>query len=642
MRKSDLLADLNPAQIAAVEHPLGVPARVLAGAGSGKTKVLTTRAALLIEEYGLKPSELLLVTFTNKASMEMSDRVECLTGLRLPFAGTFHKLGVLILRRYGSEIGIDPYFTIYDESDIVSLATQILKDEGYSTKEYKPRALLGMISQAKNELLDPKSYRELARGKFQEAAARLYSLYQSQLIKSQSLDFDDLLFYSVKLLREDKETREYLQQSFAHILIDEYQDTNTAQYELTKLLVGKDQNLFVVGDFSQAIYGWRGADYRNMLALEKDYPNIITYKLEQNYRSTQNILDAASNVIANNSSHPVLSLWTEQSEGSLIEIFEAQSDTEEVDEVIRKIRNFRSEYKLSDIAILYRTNAQSRAFEEKLIAYGIPYQLVGGLRFYERKEIKDLICYLRYLSAPTDTISLARIEKLGKRQAEKYKFFVSQKRDELLLIEEGASKNALSILDSVLQETKYIERFDQHDEEDAGRLENIEELRSLAGRFDNISEFLDTVALVEQESLKQKDDEKERLTLMSVHAAKGLEFSVVFIVGMEEGLFPHSRSLLDRDQMEEERRLCYVAITRAKERLLLSYARRRLVYGSVNGALASRFLNEIPSNVVNKKFDDFSRPSFQSVKKDNSILFDDPSIEDFLEGKLDVDKFLSS
>src|SRR5258708_5799073 len=389
---------------------------VLAGAGSGKTKVLTTRAAWLMSEHGVRADRILLVTFTNKASLEMVGRVERLTGAGLPYSGTFHRLSARLLRTNGPKIGLSRDFAIYDEDDQVSLMTKIIKELGYTTKDAKPRAILSAISGAKNELIPPEEYKQFAKGRFQELAARIYPIYQRRLKESDALDFDDLLFETVRLLSEDQATREFFQEQFEHVLIDEYQDTNTVQYALTKLLTKPQNNLYVVGDFSQAIYGWRGADYRNMLSLKDDYPNIATYRLEQNYRSTQPILDAASGVISNNTSHPVLELWTEKKEGKPVVVFEAARDTDEVTYVLRKIREYTGEYSLSDMVILYRTNAQSRVFEERLIAEGIPYKLVGGVRFYERREIKDLLGYLRLFVNHKDEMARSRIEKLGKRK----------------------------------------------------------------------------------------------------------------------------------------------------------------------------------------------------------------------------------
>lgn len=661
MTRDEALFGLNKAQAEAVEHPLGKPAMVLAGAGSGKTKVLTTRAAWLMSMHGVRADRILLVTFTNKASQEMVGRVERLTGVGLPYSGTFHRLCARILRTYGPRIGLSRDFSIYDEDDQVSLMTSIIKELGYTTKETKPRAVLGAISSAKNELIPPEEYAQFAKGRFQELVARIYPIYQRRLRKSDALDFDDLLFETVKLLSEDEPTRTFFQEQFEHVLIDEYQDTNTVQYALTKLLTKPQNNLYVVGDFSQAIYGWRGADYRNMMSLTDDYPDIATYRLEQNYRSTQSILDAASGVISHNTSHPVLSLWTEKQEGKPVVVFEAGRDTDEVTYVVRKIRELRGDYSLSDMVVLYRTNAQSRVFEERLIAEGIPYKLVGGVRFYERKEVKDLLGYLRLFVHEQDEMARSRIEKLGKRKCALYLAWLAEHRSEYTSQpEEGENKSpktsALVVLDAILEATKYLSLYDEHEEEDQARLDNIQELRSLAAQFDTVPALLETIALVEQEALRASKEQKDALTLMSVHAAKGLEFGIVFLVGMEEGLFPHSRSLLDRQQMEEERRLCYVAMTRARDMLYVTYAHRRMTFGTVNGSIISRFILEMPVSSYTKEGGDFipatpfTRPQYGSHpykkpvtdKTPRFVPFDDPSIDDFLDGSMNVSDFLNS
>lgn len=639
MNSSDVLSGLNSDQVQAVTHPLLAPAMVLAGAGSGKTKVLTTRVAWLIQEHHVIPSSILLVTFTNKASQEMMRRVERLTGTSLPFSGTFHSLCARILRSYGSHVGLSPSFTIYDEDDQLSLLKSIMVELGIREREAKPRAILSMISQAKNELVSPTEYSQMARGKYQEMVARLYPLYQSRLTKNDAADFDDLLVKVVELLQENQEIQIFYQDLFDHILIDEYQDTNTAQYALTKLLIGKQRNLFVVGDFSQAIYGWRGADYRNMLKLSSDFTDIATYRLEQNYRSTQSILDAASGVISNNTSHPVLSLWTAKEHDEKVAIYEASSDSDEVEYILRHIRSYHAKYPYSEMAVLYRTNAQSRAFEEGLLQAGIPYRLVGGVRFYARKEIKDLLSYLRLLTFSEDEVAISRLKKMGKRKLEQFLQWVLGREKK-----EDMTKTPLELLDAVLAITSYRKQFDEHDEEDVSRLENIEELRSVAGQFKSLSEFLEAVALVEQETLLgKKREQSDSITLMSVHAAKGLEFEIVFVVGVEEGLFPHSRSLFDRLQMEEERRLYYVALTRAKNHLHVSYARRRLLYGTVKGAIVSRFISEIPSTALIREGVRENNDSWEvKTPKRRLIPLDDPSIDDFLNGNLDVDVFLNS
>lgn len=659
MTIEEALEKLNESQIAAVTHQVGKPAMVIAGAGSGKTRVLTTRVAWLASQ-GVAPQNILLVTFTNKAAMEMIERVEIITGSGLPFAGTFHRICARILRASGRSIGVSPSFTIYDEDDQLSLMTTLMKDLGISTKEIKPKVILSMISGAKNELLSPSEYSQMARGKFQEIAARVYPLYQKRLQSNDALDFDDLLVKTVELLEHDDVVRAYYQNLFSHVLIDEYQDTNTAQLALTKLLVEPQQNLFVVGDFAQAIYSWRGADYRNMMSLTSHFASMVTYKLEQNYRSTQSILDAASFVIAQNKTHPVLSLWTDNGKGSKITLFEGNSDIDEVSYIIKQVQHVLDTSDSDDIAILYRTNAQSRAFEEGLLSQGIPYRLVGGVRFYARKEIKDLLAYLRLWGNPSDEVSMQRIQKLGKRKAQQFAFWLNEQRTKKSVQETSdpltnkqTNENALSILDMVLDATQYLKEFDEKDEEDQGRLENIQELRSVAARYESLDAFLETVALVEEDALRKakETDGDCRVSLMSIHAAKGLEFSHVFVVGLEEGIFPHSRSLLDPYQMEEERRLCYVAMTRAKNELTLSYARKRLVYGRISGSVISRFLAEIPADLLRRQgqLQHFDEQTFTYASRAKNVSslprlvktsYDDPSIDDFLEGTMDVDTFL--
>jgi DNA helicase II / ATP-dependent DNA helicase PcrA len=647
---TDILSNLNEQQRQAVEHPLGIPAMVLAGAGSGKTKVLVTRAAHLLTTHQVSPSQILLVTFTNKAAQEMLDRLDRLTGTRLTFSGTFHRFCARVLRTHGHRIGLSPNFAIYDDDDQISLMTEIIKEMGFSIKEIKPRTALAMISEAKNAMVLPQEYIKTARGKYQEMVARIYPLYQRKLQKNDAVDFDDLLIGVVKLLQDYPDLRAFYQETFLHILIDEYQDTNTVQLELTRLLLNDQKNLFVVGDFSQAIYSWRGADYKNMLLLEKMYPSMRRYELSQNYRSSQSILDAASGVISHNTSHPVLSLWTEQDGGDKVSVMEAKTDREEVSYVVKEIDRILRASDDETVAILYRTNAQSRIFEEGLLSVGIPYRLVGGVRFYSRKEIKDLLAYLRLWVNPEDEVARKRIEKLGKRKAQQFLISLTSNLKPLATSEKLST---LSILDLLLESSQYLKEFDEHDEEDRSRLENIQELRSVAAQYEDLSLFLEAVSLIEEEALRTKSDGNTQVFLMSIHAAKGLEFDHVFVVGLEEGMFPHSRSLLDRLQMEEERRLCYVALTRAKRTLSLSFARQRLVYGRISGTVVSRFIAEIPQAAfkrigsapltASRYSSSFQFPQANAKSSGTRFVpFDDPSIDDFLNGSLDVDAFLDS
>jgi DNA helicase-2/ATP-dependent DNA helicase PcrA len=592
----DLLKEANTEQKQAILNTDG-PMIILAGAGSGKTRVLTYKVIYLIGEKKIEPDNILMVTFTNKAAGEMKERVGKIIKGHQPTISTFHSLCAKILRVDGKNIGIPVSFVIYDSQDQIEGVKECFKILGISPKEYKPSSILAAISQAKNELISYSEYPKYARGHFQEVVARVYAVYQKILKENSALDFDDLILKTVELFTNDKSILLKYQNKFRYILVDEYQDTNHAQYELTKLLGKKFQNVTVVGDFSQSIYSFRGADFQNLKKFEDDFKNVKTFKLSQNYRSTQKILDAASSVISKNTSHPVLSLWTEKQGGEDITLFEARDETDEAEFIVSQIVYFKHEdknLKFSDFTILYRTNAQSRSIEEVFIHKGIPYVLVGGTRFYERREIKDIIAYLRVLTNPKDKISYKRIEKLGKGRLEKFE--EHRKGFDL-------NNETIEILSSLLKKTEYLSMFDEKDEEDQARLENIKELRSVAIEFPNVSNFLENVALVEQEYLPDhpgEGEKKDAVNLMTFHAAKGLEFPVVFMVGMEEGLFPHSRSLMDRSELEEERRLCYVGITRAKNKLFMTYSRRRLFFGLRTSNIVSRFLLELPKETLSE------------------------------------------
>jgi len=608
----DILADLNPAQQEAVVYHNG-PLLVLAGAGSGKTRVLIYRTAWLIAGKKVPPENILLLTFTNKAAGEMKDRLQKILTSQLPtrlstpasplpYAGTFHSFCAKILRKEGKNSGIPPNYLIYDDQDQIDAVKEILNQLQLSPKEFNPRAVLTTISEAKNELISELEYPQYVRGYWQETVARVYRKYQNFLKENEALDFDDLIFKTVNLFKKFPEVLGDYQNKYRYLLVDEYQDTNHAQYVLTKLLAKRFNNLTVVGDMAQSIYMWRGADFKNVLKLKEDFPDLKTINLEQNYRSTQKILDTAYSVISHNSSHPVLKLWTENPKGENAFLYEAASELDEAEFIVRQIlncssHNARLTASYSHFAILYRTNAQSRVLEEAFLQAGIPYSLVGGTRFYERKEIKDVLSYLKLLANPKDMVSYKRIEKLGKGRLEK--FLKLQKS-----LADRKNLTTMEILEKTLKETGYLDLYDAEDEEDLTRLENIKELGSVATNFPELNQFLENVALVEQEQLPdhpvkdQKNDKRGAVTLMTLHAAKGLEFPVVFMVGMEEGLFPHSRSLLDNSQLEEERRLCYVGITRAKEKVYLSYARRRLYFGQRSANLPSRFLMDIPQELL--------------------------------------------
>ncbi|MBI5619438.1 UvrD-helicase domain-containing protein [Candidatus Gottesmanbacteria bacterium] len=643
---SSLLNDLNPQQQAAVIHTDG-PVLILAGAGSGKTRVLTYRVAYLIAEKHVPPDQILMVTFTNKAANEMKERIKKLLGgtaspageptkfspasilnsndskaprglssedgpkfslatsggaRDLPFAGTFHSFCAKILRREGHHVGIPPGFLIYDEEDQLDTVKEIMKQLDISAKNFKPGSILATISEAKNELITSVEYPQYARGYFQETVARIYLEYQKALKDNEALDFDDLLMVTVNLFDKMPEVLGTYQEKYHYVLIDEYQDTNKAQYTLAKQLSGRWHNICVVGDASQSIYRWRGADFRNIVNFTRDFPGVRVFNLEQNYRSTQIILDAAFGVISKNQTHPILKLWTKKAAGEKITLYEARNEHDEALFLATTI--LQSGQPFTDFAVLYRTNAQSRVLEEAFLHAGIPYLLVGGTRFYERKEIKDVLAYLRLLANPKDTVSYRRIEKLGKGRLKKFLDFAEIVTKDNKLVE----LTTLELLDQVLNATQYVELYNANVEEEAYRLENIKELRSVAMEFPALGEFLETVALIEKEEVRSKkhDDtnqkvypeDSRRVTLMTLHAAKGLEFPVVFMVGMEEGLFPHSRSLMDREELEEERRLCYVGITRAKEKLYMTYANRRLFFGTRTQNMVSRFISDIPQDAL--------------------------------------------
>jgi len=619
--ETDILKHLNPDQQQAVLATDG-PVLILAGAGSGKTRVLTIRVAYLILEKRIPAENILMLTFTNKAATEMKERIKKILsnyGVKslihtdnthedkvqtraspLPFAGTFHSLCARILRKNGASVGIPPEFVIYDEQDSKDAVKIALNKLELDVKRFTPGGMRSLISQAKNELISPLEYPSIARGYYQEQAAQVYLTYQQILRENHALDFDDLLFATVTLFRKHPDIAGYYQNLFRYILVDEYQDTNHAQFELTKILSKRFSNLCVVGDASQSIYAWRGADFRNIINFKNDFPQVKIFNLEQNYRSTQTILDAAYGVISHNTSHPILKLWTENHRGEKITFFESTSEHTEAEFVVNEIVRLKSDdhsLTFRDFALLYRTNAQSRILEEIFLRAGLPYLLVGGVRFYERKEVKDVLCYLRYFFNPADSVSRKRIEKIGKRKLNAFLAFIEKFRER----SDQSPLSTLTLMDEILAHTGYLDLYNPGIEEEAARLENIKELRSVAAEFPDITQFLENVALVEQEYLPDHPasltDKTDAVTMMTLHAAKGLEFHSVFMVGMEEGLFPHSRALLDPLELEEERRLCYVGITRAKKILYLTYAKRRLYFGQRSANMASRFLLDIPEHL---------------------------------------------
>lgn len=599
---TDFLKGLNREQKMAVLQTEG-PTIILAGAGSGKTRVLTHKVMYLISEKNIDPFNILMVTFTNKAASEMKERVKRFIfdlnlKLEIPMIATFHSFCAKILRIEGKYIGLASQFTIYDTQDQIDAIKEAMERLNISIKDCKPSSVLASISQAKNELISESEYSKYARGNFQEKVSRIYLIYQKILTENHALDFDDLLSKTVYLFENNPEILTKYQNRFKYILIDEYQDTNRAQYILTKKLAKKWNNICVVGDFSQSIYSWRGADFTNLSRFKEDFKNTKTFSLSQNYRSTQKILDAATSVISKNTTHPILKLWTENSQGEEIIIFEAKNEQQEIEFIVNKISEIKENtenFELSNIAVLYRTNAQSRILEEVFLHHSIPYTLIGGTRFYERKEVKDVLAYLRNLNNPSDKVSLKRIEKIGKRKMEKFLEFQRK-------FNKGENVSTLEIMDNVIKEIEYLKLYNEEDEEDRSRLENIKELRSVALKFPDLTNFLENVSLVEQEYMPDKNigSKKDAVTLMTLHAAKGLEFPYIFMIGMEEGIFPHSRSLMDRNELEEERRLCYVGITRAKDRLFLSFARKRIFFGQKTSNVISRFILELPEDVVEK------------------------------------------
>lgn len=589
------MKDLDPMQKEAVLATDGA-VLIMAGAGSGKTRVLTYKVAYLISK-GVKPENILATTFTNKAANEMKARVLRLAGDKAtdsPYVGTFHAFCAKLLRVDGKHIGIPSGYLIYDDSDSLTLIKNIMKDLDIPPKSFKPSSILNAISGAKGELMLPEDYAQFAHGHFSETVSKVYEIYQKILLEINACDFDDLLMQTVKLFETNPHILEKWAGRFEYVLVDEYQDVNTAQYQLTKLLASVHGNLTVVGDASQAIYSFRGADFRNILNFKMDFPEAKVFNLEQNYRSTGNILSAANKIISHNASHPVLKLWTQNDIGEKISIYGAMNEVDEANFIVDRIMG--SRLSLSAFAVLYRTNAQSRTVEEAFLHSNIPYKLYGGVSFYARKEIKDVMAYLRLIANGRDTVSKNRTLKLGKRRYAKF----DELREKLKLKEK--LPKPIDLIDKVLEATDYLEVIDDGTEEGLSRVENVKELKSVAADFENLSQFLESVTLMEGKVAPGKSYElpieKDFVTLMTIHAAKGLEFDNVFIVGMEEGLFPHSRSMLDPQELEEERRLAYVGLTRARKKLYLTYASHRLYFGTTSSNMVSRFVVDIPEELV--------------------------------------------
>ena len=637
---NSLLTGLNKEQQQAVQHTEG-PLLILAGAGSGKTKVLTVRVAYLLAQ-GVNPYEILAITFTNKAAKEMKSRVEGLVGdvANRIWLSTFHSFCAKFLRfEIDSFLGYNSNFTIYDTSDSQAVIKAALKALNLDDKYYPVGAMIAAISDAKNKLLFASDFRKQARDFYQQKVADVYEYYERELRKNNALDFDDLLLVAVKLLQSNAAVLDKYSHRFRYVMIDEYQDTNHAQYLLAKLLASHWKNIAVVGDADQSIYAWRGADIQNILDFEKDYPNCTSIKLEQNYRSTKIILDAANAVIDNNEGRPEKNLWTDKTEGAKIQHFTAQSEHEEaafIGDTIAKKHDIH-DVPYGDMAILYRTNAQSRVLEEALIKRALPYTMVGGTKFYDRKEIKDVLAYLRVLYNPFDDLSLLRIINVPKRSIgattvaklqeyarangtslfmtltqlhliDSIKGKTKEKLEEFgilifTLVSEMENRTVLDILESILDRTGYLAQLEEStDPQDQARAENIGELLSVAKDFQDtnpsgtVEDFLEQVALVND--VDSFEQEEAKVTLMTLHAAKGLEFPIVFLCGLEEGLFPHSRTLMNPEEIEEERRLAYVGITRAEKELYISNATTRTVFGRTSSYLPSRFIDEIPEELV--------------------------------------------
>lgn len=646
---SDILQSLNPVQKEAASCTEG-PLLILAGAGSGKTRVLTHRIAYLIDEKGVNPWNIMAITFTNKAAQEMRDRVDRLVefGAESIWVATFHSSCVRILRRYIDRLGYDNHFTIYDTDDQKSIIRKAVKELDLDPKQYREGPLLGVISAAKNEMIEPQDFETQAGGDFRMCQeAKIYKAYQKTLIDNNAVDFDDLLLLTVRLLRENRDILEAYQERLRYIMVDEYQDTNSVQFELIRLISGKYHNLCVVGDDDQSIYKFRGADITNILSFEETFPDAKVVKLEQNYRSTNNILEAANAVIANNAHRKEKHLWSENGEGKEVSFIHYETAYGEAEDVIDKIQTevHMGKHQYQDCAILYRTNAQSRAFEEKCIKKSVPYRLVGGVNFYQRQEIKDILAYLKTIDSGRDDLSVTRIVNVPKRgigqvtlnklavyasehgmrlfqameqveqisgigkAADKIKGFVNQ-----IMVFRALAKelDAAELIESILEQTGYLEELEKLEEDKAqAKQENLEEFQNKAADYyanhdeAALTDFLEEVALVAD--IDNMDSEADSLTLMTLHSAKGLEFPVVYMTGMEEGLFPSYMSMNSGDpgDIEEERRLCYVGITRAMQQLTLTAAKQRMVHGNIQYSAISRFVKELPQEKLDWKEETF-------------------------------------
>ena len=655
---NDIIDVLNDKQKEAVLSTEG-PCLVIAGAGSGKTKVLTHKIAYLMQEKNVKPWSILAITFTNKAANEMKERVENLVGdvAKDMWIGTFHSICVRILRRYIDRIGFTSSFIIFDSSDQRTLVKQCLKQLNIDDKMLNDRAVLSEISNAKNEMLEPDAYKLRTNNEIRkETIAKVYELYQKRLRENNAIDFDDIINYTIRILSENPDVLEYYSNKFEYVLVDEYQDTNKAQFTLVSILAALHGNITVVGDNDQGIYSFRGADITNILNFEKDFPGTKIIKLEQNYRCTQNILDAANAVIKNNETKYEKKLWTENGKGGMITVFRGNDEYDEANFIVENINKLRREEYMTynDFAILYRMNSQSRSIEDILRRENVPYKIIGGLKFYERKEIKDTIAYLRLIQNPSDNLSLTRIINEPKRgigktsldnvqqiamQSETSMYDVIKRADEFGLnrvfvnsrefisqIEElRAKKDHIKISDLIketLNKTGYTKALEDEDTTEAEtRLENIDEFLTVAMEFEeqmaenSLEEFLEGITL--SSDIDNADDQEDSVTLMTLHSAKGLEFPVVFLVGMEEGIFPGYKSIGEPKELEEERRLCYVGITRAKQNLFISCARQRTIFGSTSCNQVSRFVKEIPKELMDgfdETFEDKPQKTYEDYQ----------------------------
>ncbi len=647
------LDTLNETQLEAVKITDG-PLLILAGPGSGKTRVITYKIAYLLEQGKAKPWEVLAITFTNKAAKEMKERLhnlieEDIKGMQI---STLHSFGLRVIKEYYDFFGLDRTFTIIDESDSISLIKKIIKELNLDEKKYIPRAIKNKISGAKNELLNPEGFKVFARTPYDEDVVKIYRKYEEKLKRNSSVDFDDLLMLPIELFRKDKEALEHYQNRYKYVFIDEYQDANEAQYLLSKMISDKYKNICVVGDESQSIYSWRGANYKNILNFEKDYKNAKVILLEQNYRSTKTILEAANSVIKNNKEKKDKHLWTLNGKGSKIKYLRCYDEKDEILNIINTIKKFKSEgipYK--EMVVLYRTNAQSQSIERGFIENTIPYKVVGSYAYFNRKEIKDLVAYLRLINNEKDDVSLIRAMNapkrgIGAKTIEKLELNANENNvsifDSITSGKELAFKNLILDIKEKMKDKSFVDLVelvldgsglkDEYKEktiENESRLENLEEFKSIARNFEDynpgatLEEFLIEISLISD--VKEASDCDEVVTLMTMHAVKGLEFDVVFITGLEEGLFPHSNSMFDESELEEERRLFYVAITRAKKVLYLTNARSRMLFGQIKSNLPSRFIEEINQEDIEKLFEENkSTKEIKINKKDN---FNDNDLE---------------